>query len=124
MQNTQNARTGNTGGSTQPPQDKRSEPFTSAAIVLSVTAISTICCFYSSLICGSLAIIFALLSKGGEYTMSQNSKSALAISIIAICLTFGLAAVSYITVIIRFGSIDAFLKAYLEMFNAYTTGFM
>ena len=47
------------------PADKRSIPMTTAAVVLSVIAVSTICCIYVSFLCGILGIIFALLSKGG-----------------------------------------------------------
>ncbi len=110
------------GGESMPQGDKRSEPMTAAAIVFSIVAICTICCVYSSIICGSLGIIFALLSKGGELTMSQNSKAALILSAIAIGLTVLLTAASFAAVILRFGSLDAFLKAYLELINAYSAG--
>ena len=105
-----------------PTSDKRSQAMTTAAIVLSVIAISTICCFYFSFICGSLGIIFALLSKGGELTMSQNAKTALTISAAAICLTVILTITSFVAVILRYGSLDAFLKAYTELLNAYSAG--
>lgn len=106
----------------RPPADKRSQAMTSAAIVLSVIAISTICCFYISFVCGSLGIIFALLSKGGELTMSPNAKTALTISATAICLTIILTIASFVAVILRYGSLDAFLKAYTELINAYSAG--
>lgn len=106
----------------RPPADRRSQAMTSAAIVLSVIAISTICCFYLSFVCGSLGIIFALLSKGGELTMSPNAKAALAVSTTAICLTVILTITSFVAVILRYGSLDAFLKAYTELINSYSAG--
>lgn len=99
--------------------DRRSRPMTTAAVILSTISISTVCCIYLSLICGVLGIIFALLSKGGELTMSQNAKTALWISIFAIVLTISLVAVSFLTVIIQYGSVEAFWKAYMEMVEVY-----
>lgn len=106
----------------QLPADKRSQAMTTAAIILSVIAISTICCFYLSFICGALAMTFALLSKGGELTMSQNAKTALYIGAAAMVLTVVLTILSFVTVILRYGSLDAFLKAYTELLNAYSAG--
>ncbi len=99
----------------QMPGDKRSPKMTTAAIVLSVAAISTTCCLYLSIVCSSLAIIFALLSKGGEQTMSANAKMALRTSVLAIFLTITLTIGSFVTVIREYGSVDAFLKTYMEL---------
>lgn len=106
----------------QLPADKRSQAMMTAAIILSVIAISTICCFYLSFVCGALAMTFALLSKGGELTMSQNAKTALYIGAAAMVLTVVLTILSFVTVILRYGSLDAFLKAYAELLNAYSAG--
>ena len=112
LQYTKNSQTG----------DKRSRPLTTAAIVCSTIAISTICCLYLSVICGVLGIIYALLSKGGELTMSQNAKAALWISVFAIFLSITLVAGSFLIVIMRYGSLEAFWNAYMEMVNAYMAG--
>ena len=69
-----------------------------------------------------LGIIFALLSKGGELTMSQNAKAALWISVFAIFLSITLVAGSFLIVIMRYGSLEAFWNAYMEMVNAYMAG--
>ncbi len=103
------------------PSDRRSVPMTTAAIVLSVIAVSTICCFYSSFICGILGIIFALLSKGGELTMSQNAKTALYVSTAAVVMSVILVAGSFVTLILQYGSLDAFWKAYMEMVQSYSS---
>lgn len=107
---------------TQPPMDKRSQPMSTAAMILSVIAISTACCFYVSFACAALGITFALLSKGGELTMSQNAKAALWISVAAIFFTATLTIVSFVTVIVQYGSLDAFMEEYSKLINAYGSG--
>lgn len=101
------------------PQDKRSRTMTTAAIVLGSVAVFTVCCTYVSIICGSLGITFALLSKGGELTMSPHAKTALWVSVLAIVMTLLLVALSFMIVMMYFGSVDAFWKAYMEMMRAY-----
>lgn len=106
----------------QMPSDKRSAPMTTAAVVLSVVAVSTICCVYISFICGILGIIFALLSKGGETTMSPNARTALNVSTTAIVLTILLLASSFITLILQYGSFEEFWKVYMQMVETYSAG--
>lgn len=104
----------------QMPSDKRSKAMTTAATILSVIAMSATCCIYVSFICGILGIIFALLSKGGETTMSRNSQTALWISIFAIILTISLTIESFVMMIMQYGSLDAFWKTYMEMVETYS----
>ena len=108
------------GSSNEPMQpDKRSIPMTTAAIVMSVIAVSTVCCVYISFICGILGIIFALLSRGGETTMSSGARTALTVSVTAIVLTILLFAGSLLTLIMQYGSIEEFWKAYMELVDMY-----
>lgn len=111
---------GNSSQNSQTYTDRRSMPMTTAAIVLSVIAVSAICCVYPSFLCGILGIIFALLSKGGEMTMSPNARMALMVSITAIVLSVLLLAGSFLTLIIQYGSMEEFWKAYMEMVEAYS----
>jgi hypothetical protein len=104
------------------PADKRSIPMTTAAVVLSVIAVSTICCIYVSFLCGILGIIFALLSKGGESTMSPNARTALIVSVFAVVMTVLLLAASVFTLILQYGSLEAFWNVYMEMVKAYSAG--
>ena len=106
----------------QLPIDKRSASMTTAAVVLSMIAVCTICCVYISFICGILGIILALLSKGGESTMSPNARTALNVSITAIVLTIMLLAGSFITLILQYGSIEEFWRVYMEMVKTYSAG--
>lgn len=100
--------------------DKRSRPMTTAAVVLSVIAVSTVCCIYVSFVCGILGIIFALLSKGGETTMSLSARTACTVSVTAIILSVLLLLGSFLTLIIQYGSIEQFWKAYMEMMETYS----
>ena len=54
--------------------DKRSQSFATARFVLGLIAALTPYFVFTSLICGPLAIIFGLLSKGGEMTMDTKGK--------------------------------------------------
>ena len=56
--------------------NKRSRNMEVAALVLSIIAIASCSCIYVSIICGSLAMIFALLSKGGATSMSSMAMTS------------------------------------------------
>ena len=101
--------------------DKRSNAMTIAATVFSILALCSSCCIYFSLVCGAMGIIFALLSKGGELSMSQRSRSALWISVFAMVLTALLTAGAFYISIREYGSIEAMLKAYEELTEAYSS---
>ncbi len=104
----------------QTPSDKRSRGMAVAAAILSVISISTVCCIYVSFVCGILSIIFALLSKGGEMTMSPNARTALWVSVFSVFLTAALTAISVITVMVQYGGFEEFLKTYMEMMELYS----
>ena len=55
-----------------------------AALLLGVIGAATFCLVYPALICGSLAIVFALLSRGGERTLTSPAKIALILGAIAL----------------------------------------
>ena len=55
-----------------------------AALLLGVIGAATFCLVYPALICGSLAIVFALLSRGGERTLTSRAKIALILGAIAL----------------------------------------
>lgn len=99
--------------------DKRSNAMTIAATVFGILALCSSCCIYFSIVCGSLGIIFALLSKGGELSMSQRSRTALWISVFAMVLTTLLTAGAFLITIRQYGSIEAMLKAYEELIETY-----
>lgn len=70
----------------QPPQQnkRRSTKMENAALFLGIIAIATPCFVYPSLICGALGIVFALLSRGGETTLTSRAKIGLTLSAIGL----------------------------------------
>lgn len=60
-----------------PYPDRRSSGMELAALVLGILSLSLFCCPYASLPCGALAIILALLSRGGERKCSSRGLGSL-----------------------------------------------
>lgn len=93
--------------------DKRSQSFATAGFVLGLIAALTPYFVFTSLICGPLAIIFGLLSKGREMTMDTKGKVAVILGIIGLVLTVLIILVAFRVVIIdEFGGFENFLKYY------------
>lgn len=93
--------------------DKRSQSFATAGFVLGLIAALTPYFVFTSLICGPLAIIFGLLSKGGEMTMDTKGKVAVILGIIGLVLTVLIMLVAFRVVIFdEFGGFENFLKYY------------
>lgn len=80
--------------------DKRSQSFATAGFVLGLIAALTPYFVFTSLICGPLAIIFGLLSKGGEMTMDTKGKVAVILGIIGLVLTVLIMLVAFRVVIL------------------------
>ena len=76
---------------------RRSQRMENAARLLGVIGAATFCLVYPALICGSLAIVFALLSRGGERTLTSRAKIALILGIVLamIIYTFAIAELYY-----------------------------
>lgn len=102
----------------QPPvPDKRSGAMETAALALGITAIVTCSCIYLSVVCGALSILLALLSRGGEYTMSRRARIALALGIAGLAATIALYVFSYISLLNTYGSLEGILRAYCDMYG-------
>lgn len=84
-----------------------------ASLVLAIAGLVMGCCIYPAIIFGSLAIILALLSRGGEMTTSGYAKAGLILGIIAII--FGILFFIYglITLFVQFGGLEGYLN-YIE----------
>lgn len=70
----------------QPPQEnkRRSRNLENAALILGIIAVVTPCVVYPALICGALSIAFALLSRGGELTLTPRAKAGLVLGSIGL----------------------------------------
>jgi predicted histidine transporter YuiF (NhaC family) len=97
-----------------PYSDKRSSSMTTAAMILGVASLVTCTCLYVSVVCGGMAILLALLSKGGEMTLSHNAKLALGFGIAGLCATVLLYGISFATILQEYGSLEEYLKSYLQ----------
>ena len=90
------------------------------AIVLSVIAIATTCCIYASLICGSLAIILALLSRGDKKKLTPQGKLAVMTASAAIVIAVVATVILFAVTIREYGSLENFLKAYSDLVESMT----
>ncbi len=98
----------------QPVQDKRSASMTTAATILGVISVTTCTCLYVSVACGGLAILLALLSKGGELTMSKSARLALYLGVAGLVITAITYAVTLYAIIGEYGSLEEYLRIYLQ----------
>lgn len=83
---------------------KRSQTMELASVVLGGIALATSCCIYSALFCGALSIMFALLSRGGEMTLSQRAKIGLILGIAGLGTTLLIYAYSFVVLLAQYGS--------------------
>lgn len=95
--------------------NKRSAGMETAAFVLGIISIVTCTCIYASVVCGALAVMFALLSKGGATSMSSRARYAMILGIAGIVVTVILYAYAFTYAIHTYGSIENLLKAYCDM---------
>ncbi len=93
--------------------EMRSAGMSVASLVLGIIGLSMGCCVYPPIIFGSLAIIFALLSRGGEMHMNSYAKAGLALGIIGIAFGTLFLIYSFFTLMAEFGGIDGYLH-YIE----------
>lgn len=100
-----------------PVPNKRSAKMETAAMVLGIISLSTCSCLYASLVCGALAIILALLSRGGENTMGTHAKIGLALGIAGLVLTILFYAFAFAVAIETYGSLEGILRAYCDMYG-------
>lgn len=99
--------------------DKHSSGFAIASLILGIIAIVTCCCLYTALPCGALAIIFALLSRGGEMSFSTNAKIGLILGSIGLLLVFAIYIFAIVFALISAGSLDQFLYEYEQQLQQY-----
>ena len=92
--------------------DKRSAGLATAALVLGIVSLVTLIFVLPTLVCGSLAIILGLLSKGGESTVDGRGKAGIITGTIALCL------ITLILIILgAFGSEDNAVNSFEREFR-------
>lgn len=104
------------GSMYQPPApNKRSAGMETAAFVLGIVSLATCACIYTSVVCGALAIMFALLSKGGATSMSNRARYALILGLIGLISTIIMYTTTFAYAIHTYGSIENLLKEYCDL---------
>lgn len=98
----------------KPVRDKRSNAMATAAIILGTISLAMCSCLYLSIVCGGMAILFALLSKGGETTMSQSAKIGLILGCVGLAATVVMYTITFVTIIHTYGSLEEYLRVYLK----------
>lgn len=93
--------------------EMRSAGMSVASLIMGILGLVMSCCIYPPIIFGSLAIIFALLSRGGEMHMNSYAKAGLILGIIAIICGILFLIYSILTLLIQFGGIEGYLQ-YIE----------
>ena len=109
----------NYNGQYRPPVRPQDAMLT-ASIVLSVIAIATTCCIYSSIVCGSLSIILVLLSRGQQKKLTPQGKLAVMTSIMAILIAVLATVIMFAMTIREYGSLETFIKAYSDIMESMT----
>ena len=101
----------------QKPRIVKRNRFESVSILLGIGALLSCTIFYGAYIMGALAILFALLSRGGHMKMSTKAKIAVFLGIAAIVLSTILTIGAIYVAIEEFGSIENALREYCQMFG-------
>ncbi len=99
----------------QPIHNPRSAGMETAAFVLGIISIVTCTCIYASIVCGSLAIMFALLSKGGATSMSKRANYALVLGVIGIVVTIAVFTIALVSTLQTYGSFENMMRAYSDL---------
>ena len=109
----------NFNGQYRPPVRPQDAMLT-ASVVLSVIAIATTCCIYASVVCGSLGIILALLSRGQKKQLTPQGKLAVMTSTAAIVISIIATVIMFAVTIREYGSLENFMKAYSDPVESMT----
>ena len=102
------------------PHARPQDVMLTASVVLSVIAIATTCCVYSSIICGSLGIILALLSRGQKKQLSSQGRLSVMMGTAAILISVLATVMMFVVTIREYGSLENFLKAYSDIMESMT----
>ena len=89
-------------------KSRRSELMEIAALTFGILSIATCTCFYLAIPCGALAVILALLSRGGDMICGAKAYTGLGLGLGGLCLTVVLYALSLFVMIAAYGGFSNF----------------
>lgn len=81
-----------------------------ASLVLGIMGVVLGCCIYPGFIFGSLAVILALLSRGGERNLNSFAIAGLVLGIVGIAIGIFMVLYSMITFFIAFGGWEGYIN--------------
>lgn len=70
------------------PRTTASSGMATVSLILGILSLVSLCLIPISVFFGALSVIFALLSKGGEYKLPGNSKAGIILSVAGVLLSF------------------------------------
>lgn len=95
--------------------NKRSQEMETASLVLGIIAIASCTCLNVSIICGSLSMLFALLSKGGASSMSSCAMFCFVLGLVSVLISICFYTVLIVYMLHEYGSLSGILNAYSDM---------
>ena len=104
------------------PRPTSGESMAGSAMILGVVAIMGVCCVYPGMICGALAIILALLSRGQNKRPVASGRIAMVLGSVAIAITVVIIVTNVIYILSNYGSFDAFMESYRATLDELTGG--
>ena len=94
---------------------RRGNAMETAAMVLGASSIIMCNCLYLAIPFGGLAILFALLSRGGRMSLTAKARNGLILGIVGIVVTIAFYAYAFYIAIQDAGSLEALLRETCEM---------
>ncbi len=85
------------------------------SLVLAVLSIVTCSCCYLSLPCAGIAIVLALLSRGGKMKLGSKAKLAIALGIAGLLITIAFYIFAFAVAIETYGGLEGLLRESCEM---------
>ncbi len=88
-----------------------------ASLIFAVLGIVTMCCIYSGIVFGALAVLFGLLSRGQARRASTQGRIGIVFGALAIFASIFLTVYSYVSLIREYGSLENAMNATYTMFE-------
>ncbi len=89
---------------------RRSGRMEAASFYLGIIAVTTPCLVYTTLICGSLGIVFALLSRGGELTLTPKARAGLIMGLVGLSILLFMIACTIIVANVSYGGLEEMMR--------------